>query len=237
MALNARRFGLLAYLSLAMLAMTGEPTSVIPAPRDDADAIARQEQLINRVRDAKGSVPVVFVGDSITQSWDAPGKEVWDTMLAPLGAMNLGNSGDRTETVLWRLQKAPLTPLKPRAIVLLIGTNNIGHAKSTASETLAGIQRVVATLRAQCPNSKIVLMAVFPRGEHINNMRGDLIQVNQALAADPQPGVTLVDIGTRFINANGDVRKELMPDALHLSPAGYRIWAEAVLPLINAPTG
>lgn len=234
MALNARRLGLLAYLPLLMLAMTGEPTSVIAAPRDDADAIARQEQLIARVRDAKGTVPVVFVGDSITQSWDAPGKEVWDTLLAPLGAMNLGNSGDRTENVLWRLQKAPLTPLKPRAIVLLIGTNNVGHGKSNASETLAGIQRVVATLRSQCPDAKIVLMAVFPRGEHINNMRGDLLQVNQALAADPQPGVTLIDIGTRFIQPNGDIRKELMPDALHLSPAGYRIWAEAVLPLINA---
>lgn len=65
-------------------------------------------------------------------------------------------------------------------------------------------------------------------------MRGDLLQVNQTLAADPQPGVTLIDIGTRFIQPNGDIRKELMPDALHLSPAGYRIWAEAVLPLINA---
>ena len=72
MARNARRFGLLAYLPLMMLAMTGEPTSVIPAPRDDTDAIARQEQLVARVRDAKGTVPVVFVGDSITQSWDAP---------------------------------------------------------------------------------------------------------------------------------------------------------------------
>jgi len=160
----------------------------------------------------------VFVGDSITQSWDAPGKEVWDTLLAPLGAMNLGNSGDRTENVLWRLQKASLTPLKPRAIVLLIGTNNVGHGKSNASETLAGIQRVVATLRSQCPDAKIVLMAVFPRGEHINNMRGDLLQVNQALAADPQPGVTLIDIGTRFIQPNGDIRKELMPDALHCLP-------------------
>lgn len=235
MNIRTRRMALLVPAVAALLGMTGEPTSVVPAPREDAGAIARQDQLVAMVREATGPVPVLFVGDSITQGWNDPGKATWDAMIAPLGAMNLGNSGDRTENVLWRLQQAPLTKLAPRAIVLLIGTNNVGHGKSNAAETLAGIQRVVSVLRAQCPEAKIVLMSVFPRGEHINAMRGDLLQVNQALAADPKPAVTLVDIGTRFIDANGDIRKDLMPDSLHLSPAGYRIWAESVLPLVSAP--
>jgi lysophospholipase L1-like esterase len=133
MNIRTRRLALLVPAVAALLGMTGEPTSVVPAPREDAGAIARQDQLVSMVRDAKAPVPVLFVGDSITQAWNDPGKATWDAMIAPLGAMNLGNSGDRTENVLWRLQQAPLTKLSPRAIVLLIGTNDIEEGADAAT--------------------------------------------------------------------------------------------------------
>ena len=223
-----RRLGRIAFCALTMVGLAGEPSSVVPAPRPDKPSIERQDLLLARVRDAKGPVPVVFVGDSITQGWEGPGKEAWDAVIAPMGALNLGNSGDRTENVLWRLQHAPLGALAPKAIVLLIGTNNLGHGTSNATETLLGIRSVISVLHEQCPNARLLVMAVFPRGERMNPMRGDVLQVNQAIAAEPGPGVTIIDIGTRFVDANGDIRKDLMPDALHLSPAGYRIWADAV---------
>lgn len=237
-----RRLGRVAFCSLAMLGLAGEPTSVVPASRTEAGAIERQNLLLQRVRDAKGPGGVVFVGDSITQGWDDPGREAWDAMrtagLSKGGTLlNLGNSGDRTEHVLWRLGQAPLTPLAPEAIVLLIGTNNLGHGTSNAAETLAGIRAVLALLRAQCPEARIVLMATFPRGERLNAMRGDILQINQALASDLGPGVTVIDIGARFVDATGDIRKDLMPDALHLSPAGYRIWADAVTQALRATAG
>lgn len=231
--LAQRRLGRIAFCSLAMLGFAGEPSSVVPAARTEPGAIERQNMLLERVRTAKGPVGVVFVGDSITQGWEDPGRESWNAMatasLAPDGTpLNLGNSGDRTENVLWRLQQAPLTPLAPKAIVLLIGTNNLGHGTSNAAETLAGIRAVLALLRAQCPDARILLMATFPRGERMNAMRGDILQINQALASDHGPGVSVIDIGARFVDAAGDIRKDLMPDALHLSPTGYRIWADAV---------
>lgn len=239
-----RRLGRLAFCTLAMVGMAGEPSSLVPAPRKEQGAIERQDLLLRRVRESKGPVDVVFVGDSITQAWEGPGKEAWDTILSrmgpqPVSLLNLGNSGDRTEHVLWRLQQAPLTPLAPKAIVLLIGTNNLGHGTSNAAETLAGTRAVLKLLHEQCPQARIVAMATFPRGEKLNPMRGDILQINQAIAADHGPEVTVVDIGTRFVQPDGDIRKDLMPDALHLSPAAYRIWAEAVdvtlRPMLSAP--
>ena len=238
-----RRLGRLAFCSLAMLGLAGDPSSLVPAPRKEQGAIERQDLLLRRVRESKGA-DVVFVGDSITQGWEGPGQEAWDTVLAAMGTpparlLNLGNSGDRTEHVLWRLQQAPLTPLAPKAIVLLIGTNNLGHGTSNAAETLAGTRAVLKLLHEQCPDARIFAMATFPRGERLNPMRGDILQINQAIAADHGPEVTVVDIGTRFVQPNGDIRKDLMPDALHLSPAGYRIWADAVAdalrPVLGAP--
>lgn len=239
-----RRIGRLSFCTLAMVGMAGDPSSLVPAPRKEQGAIERQDLLLCRVRESKGPVDVVFVGDSITQGWEGPGKEAWDTVrasmvAAPITMLNLGNSGDRTEHVLWRLQQAPLTPLAPKAIVLLIGTNNLGHGTSNAAETLAGTRAVLKLLHEQCPQARIVAMATFPRGERLNPMRGDILQVNQAIAADHGAEVAVLDIGTRFVQPEGDIRKDLMPDALHLSPAGYRIWADAVAealrPVLSAP--
>ncbi len=211
----------------------------MPAPREDAGSIARQDLLLRRVRESKEPVNLVFVGDSITQAWEGPGADAWKRAIAPLGALNLGNSGDRTEHVLWRLREAPLTALRPKAIVLLIGTNNLGHGKSNAAETLQGVRRVVDVLHEQCPQAQVLLMAVFPRGEQMNAMRGDLLQVNQAMAGAHLPRTTIIDIGDTFVNADGSIKKELMPDALHLSPAGYDLWAQAVVaaakPMVAKP--
>jgi len=219
---------------------TEPPSSVVPAPRDQAGSIARQDECIRRVRESSPA-KVLFVGDSITQSWEGPGSVAWAKHLAPLGALNLGNSGDRTEHVLWRLEQAPLTRLTPEHIVLLIGTNNLGHGTSNAAETLAGIVEVARTLAAQCPEATIHLLEIFPRGERINPMRGEICQINQALRAfvaaehaGASPGRFKIHaIGDRFVAPDGSISRELMPDFLHLTPAAYEIWAEAILPEIR----
>ncbi len=217
------------------------PASVVPAPRDNAGAIARQDECIRRARES-APTRVVFVGDSITQSWEGPGQAVWAQSIAPLGALNLGNSGDRTEHVLWRLEQAPLTRLQPAHIVLLIGTNNLGHGTSNADETLKGIETVAAMLHEQCPDADIHILEVFPRGETLNPMRGDICQINQALrawATSMNQALTdagaparfhMNDLGDRFVLIDGRIPKALMPDFLHLSPAGYQIWADAIVP-------
>jgi lysophospholipase L1-like esterase len=212
------------------------PTSVVAAPRTDEWAIKREAECIKRAKES-APVHVVFVGDSITQGWEDGGKDAWTKHIAPLGALNLGNSGDRTENVLHRLAQAPLTRLKAKHVVLLIGTNNLGHGTSNAAETLAGMRKVAETLHAQCEGATIHILEIFPRGERFNAMRGDICQINQALRAfvrddaDRNGGKTRYRIdalGDGFLNADGSISKDIMPDALHLSPKGYQMWAEGI---------
>lgn len=209
-----------------------KPSSIVPAPRTDG-AVDRQTEVVRRVKDAKGPVSVVFVGDSITQGWEGAGKERWDAVIAPLNAINIGVSGDRTEHVLWRLNEAPLTPLAPKAIVLMIGTNNLGHGSSNAEETLLGVRSVIETLRTQCPEATVVVCGIFPRGERFNAMRGDILQINQVLGKLAGDHVVVRDFGQRFLKDDGSISSEIMPDFLHLSPAGYAIWADEMTPLLS----
>ncbi|MFM7133710.1 MAG: GDSL-type esterase/lipase family protein [Planctomycetota bacterium] len=218
-----------------------KPGSFVPAPRTDDWAIKREAECIKRATES-APVHVVFVGDSITQSWEDPGKAAWAKHIAPLGALNLGNSGDRTENVLWRLEKAPLTRLKAKHVVLLIGTNNLGHGTSNAQETLDGVKAVASRLAEQCPDATVHILEIFPRGERINAMRGDICQINQTLSTfgerktlDDGKRSRLVwyPIGDRFLEPIGSIKKEIMPDALHLTPRGYEIWAEAIAPALK----
>ena len=212
------------------------PTSLVPAPRTDDGSIKRETECIKRATES-APANVLFVGDSITQSWEGPGRDVWAKHFAPLGALNLGNSGDRTENVLWRLDKAPLTRLQPKHIVLLIGTNNLGHGTSNAQETLDGVKAVAAKIGEQCPTAKVHIVEIFPRGERFNNMRGDICQINQALrawvAAQKGSSFAIHAIGDRFMSADGSISKEIMPDFLHLTPKGYEMWAEALVPVLK----
>ncbi len=214
------------------------PSSVVPVARTDDWAIQRQNEVVARVRAAKSPTPIVFVGDSITQGWEGGGKATWDREIVPLagaeGSLNLGVSGDRTEHVLWRLREAPLTPLAPQAIVVLIGTNNLGHGSSDADATLKGMQSVVATLRSQCPKAKIVLVGIFPRGERMNPMRGDICQINQVLPRLASENVIVIDFGAKLVRDDGTIDPAIMPDFLHLSPAGYDIWAQSIVPTLKS---
>lgn len=212
------------------------PSSVVPAPRTDEWAIAREKECIRRARESKPA-KVVFVGDSITQAWEDPGKAAWEKSIAPLDALNLGNSGDRTENVLYRLAQAPLTRLEAEHVFLLIGTNNLGHGTSNAAETLMGVQAVAELLSVQCPKATIHVVEIFPRGESFNGMRGDICQINQALrawvAASRNPKLAIHAIGDAFVSPEGAISTELMPDHLHLSPKAYEMWAAAVVAAVK----
>ncbi len=170
---------LVASLSMAMpravaqqpaAASAPQPSSLIPADRTDKGGKERCETLLQRAQKSEPT-KVLFVGDSITQSWEGPGRDAWQEHIAPLGALNLGNSGDRTEHVLWRLQQAPLTRLEPKHVVLMIGTNNLGHHTSNAAETLAGVQAVVKVLLEQCPKATVHVLEIFPRSAQFDPMR------------------------------------------------------------------
>jgi len=173
---------------------------------------------------------IVFLGDSITQGWEGPGKAAWEQHFAPLGALNWGFSGDRTEHLIWRLQNGDVSRLDPEVAVLLIGTNNTGHRQAPAGETLMGIRKVLDDLAWKWPRAQVVVMSLFPRGATAEDPLRQLnAQVNAGLRtlADGKR-VHLVDLTASFVDGAGNLDERLLPDRLHLSAAGYDRWADAL---------
>jgi beta-glucosidase len=206
-------------------------TAVDPVPRTDNGWQQRQDSMNAIVASTGADAEVVFIGDSITQGWEGEGKEVWSRFYAPRHAINLGIGGDRTQHVLWRLYHGNLKGLRPKVAVVMIGTNNSNGEDNTVAEIAEGIAAIVSKLRTSLPDTRVLLLAIFPRGEKPNAQRGKLCQINQVLQKlDDGTHVDFLDLGHRFLNADGTLPREIMPDFLHLSPAGYRIWAEAMEP-------
>ena len=199
------------------------------APRPDQGWKDRQQLLNKRAAEAGDKAQVIFIGDSITQGWEGEGKQVWAKMYAPRNAINLGIGGDRTQHVLWRLDHGNLDGLKPKAAVVMIGTNNSNGEDNAPGQIVDGVTAIVKSLREKLPQTKVVLVAIFPRGENFSAQRGKILQVNQVLhkLADGK-NVFWADFGQRFVNSDGTIPHELMPDYLHLSAKGYQIWADAI---------
>lgn len=210
------------------------PLCMIPAPRTDEPGVARQRQVLDRVRQAQAPMPVVFIGDSITQGWEDAGGTVWREAFEPLGAVNLGVGGDRTEHVLWRLEQAPLTRLEPRVVVLMIGTNNASTGRDSGSLIARAVHAVADRVAAQCPQARVLVLDIPPRGQVINPLRGLVLQVNQALAAGPWPDrVRFLRVTDGLVRGDGTIDPSVMPDFLHLSERGYRQWAEGITPAVR----
>jgi beta-glucosidase len=197
----------------------------------------RHKQKIEEAK--KRDIDVVFVGDSITHSWENDGAAVWRKYYRKRKSLNLGFSGDRTEHVLWRLQNGALEHVDPSLVILMIGTNNTGHRMDPAAYTAEGIERIVGVLRARLPDAKILVLGVFPRHQSPHNeMRQRNAAINERIAglADGEH-VHYLDIGPSFMREDGTLREDLMPDLLHLNRAGYLVWAEAMEPLVQRLLG
>ncbi|HOX58443.1 MAG TPA: GDSL-type esterase/lipase family protein [Candidatus Paceibacterota bacterium] len=226
-----------AILSAATVAgqtnLTPEPHQCIrPVPRE-GQGHQRFLELNERVKQSQGRAEVIFVGDSITQGWEGNGKAVWKKYYTPRHALNLGIGSDHTQHVLWRLDNGNLDGLHPKAAVLLIGVNNIPHTNNTPRDVLEGVTAVVHKLREKLPEAKILLLGIFPFREDFCEQRGKALQVNQALRKlDDGCRVRFLDIGHLFIQPDGRISRDIMRDFLHLSPTGYRLWAEAIEPTL-----
>ncbi|MBS0204929.1 MAG: chitobiase/beta-hexosaminidase C-terminal domain-containing protein [Planctomycetes bacterium] len=182
---------------------------------------------------------LVFIGDSITQMFGGvphdrgqPGREVWDKYYGNRNAANLGFGYDYLENTLWRLQHGELKGAKAKAIVIHIGTNNLG--KNTPEEIALGVRAICDEVHHQQPQARILLMAILPRGAKPDATRTKLNDVNQLLAKfDGQNGITFLDAGARFLQPDGSLPRELMGDFLHPTAKGYEIWAEAMEPTLK----
>lgn len=204
-------------------------SAIEPAPRE-GNWLTTHEKFLERAK--KGDIDLLFLGDSITQGWGGSGKAVWERYYAPRKVANFGIGGDRTQHVLWRLDNGEIDGIKPKVIVLMIGTNNSNS--NSAEEIIEGVTAIVKKLNSKLPESKVLLLAVFPRGEKPSPVREKLKAVNDQISKLDDGGkqVKYLDIGDKFLAAEGILPKDLMPDFLHLSPLGYRIWADSIEPTL-----
>jgi len=256
-------------LSLAVQAADDKDN---PAVKKLDRNIARHQEFLKRIEQSKGAGEVIFLGDSITHGWE--GQKAWQEHFGSFQPVNLGIGGDQTGHVLWRITDGhEIDNLKPKAAVIMIGTNNTGG--HTAEQIAGGIKAIVEELKKQKPGIKILVLGVFPRGgsgdaerslekitegikpinEELKKDKPDLARLNALLKTLEQQKGTIPaaklnkkigeinaiisklddgktvfykDIGKEFLDQNGGLSGEVMPDYLHLSGKGYDIWGKAI---------
>jgi lysophospholipase L1-like esterase len=214
------------------------PRTVLPVPSAEDRAAAAGWRgggaWIDQHRDivrACGAHPcrVLLLGDSITQSWGGPGRDVWgpgrpawDAHLARFDAVNGGISGDRTEHLLWRLDHGLAEAASPEAVVVMIGTNNL--PRDPAAGIARGVAAVVDRIHVAWPAARVLLVEVPPRGERPDDplrVKGD--EVNRLIAPlGEQAHVRVLPVGDLLLNADGRSDPQRMSgDHVHLAPGGY----------------
>ena len=197
------------------------------------------------VRAKAGPVGVLFLGDSITEGWGkAP--HVWEHYYGKLEPANFGIGGDQTQHVIWRIENGELDGIHPKVVVLMLGTNNAGA--HTGEEIAAADKKIIEMIRAKIPETKVLLLAIFPRDARRNPeglitdaasadaaKRMAAIDRANALLAKLDDGVNIrfLDIGEKFLGRDGKIPWTIMPDQLHPTAAGYQLWAEAMQPLLT----
>jgi lysophospholipase L1-like esterase len=187
-----------------------------------------RQNLAEKLPDAE----LLLMGDSITDFWRSTtgnfaGKPVLDEYFGHWKINNFGIAGDTTQGVLYRLRDGEGEGFSPRAVMLMIGTNNTG--RNSGPEIAEGVGAIVLELQTRFPEAKILLLGIFPRSTPDNPVRGTIAQINEIISRlDDGQRVHYLDIGDVFLDDSGAIPTTVMSDALHPSAEGYRLWAEAV---------
>ncbi len=222
-------------------------TAVIPVPKlenDFYDWYQRHESILDKVKEHK--YDLIFIGDSITHffaghpGYTDRGDDIWNKYYSERNTLNLGFGWDRTQNVLWRLSNGEFAGQTPRLVVLNIGTNNTSATENaranTPEEILEGIKAVCHKIWAFSPKTHILLMALFPRDDKASERRKTIAEINQLIKtfSGSDKRLSFMDIGAKFLDANGEIILSHMPDKCHPGSSGYKIWAEEIEPVISS---
>lgn len=234
--LRAAALAFTLFLGASAVLPAGEP----PPPRTPESATTpnnrnqkRHDGFMARIK--QGPVGLLFLGDSITDGWPGRSKETW-AKFAPYQPANFGISGERTEDVLWRITNGELDGIDPKAVVIMIGTNNIGHFADEKPEWVAaGVKKILEVVHEKLPKARILLLGVFPRGATKDDGKRQRVDAINALIKNFHDGklITWLDVGPKFLDAQGNLPKEIMPDALHPNAQGYQIWYDTMWPVLE----
>jgi len=208
------------YRALTTVQVPRDNSAIRPVPRN----AARHDSFVEIAK--KGDIDLLLVGDSITDLW-RNSTETYATYFGKYKVANFAISGDTTQGVLWGLQNGEGTGFQPKAIMMMIGTNNSGG--NTGPEIAEGVGAIVLELRKDFPNAKILLLAIFPRNAPTSNARKVNAEASAIYSklADNQR-VFYMDIGQNFLSPDGTISTEIMADGLHPTAKGYVVWGEAI---------
>ncbi len=214
--------------------------ATVPVSRSSSHWQAHHEQLMQEAKNDR--IDLLFLGDSITDFWRSPaprfGTNLWAKYYAPLYAADFGISGDRTEHVIWRIDQGELDGLHPKVTVLMIGTNN-SH-DNTPEQIAGGIRVILDKIQEKCPDTKILLLGVFPRNR-TNDIAAQIeapAKINAIISkfADGKK-IVYLNINDQFLGPDGKVPADIMPDFLHPNQHGYQLWADAMNPTLFGMMG
>jgi beta-glucosidase len=182
---------------------------------------------------AAGPIGLLFLGDSITALWPAS-SNTWKKFEQHAVA-NFAVPGERTEDLLWRVGNGELDGIAPKAVVLLIGTNNLARKEEQPEWVAGGIRAILDVVQAKIPAAKIILVGLLPRGEHADDpLRARVKAVNAIIATYAVPGrIIYLDFGDRLLDDQGNLPKAVMPDFLHPSGKGFAVWDKAMWPILS----
>lgn len=196
------------------------------------------------VRDNKGAVDLVFLGDSITQGWTganerlakADGERAIDRFFGMYGTVGMGISGDRTEHLLYRIANGHFDGIQPKVIVVMIGVNNLLSGEDTPYETASGITLLVNRLLKKLPKTHVILHGAFASGATSEDQRRVAIdKVHELISPmDRHPRVKYMDLRTLFMMPNGTLNPAYYRnDHIHLKGKAYDLWAKSIKPEVD----
>jgi lysophospholipase L1-like esterase len=233
------RFILLLLVAFNSFQVFADNTATIPEARTfPTNWLARHAAYVAEAK--KGGVDLLFLGDSITDGWrwGNGGRKIWPQLYAPRHAANFGIGYDRIQNVLWRVENGELENIHPKVVVLLIGTNNSGYEdngqpRNLTPEIIEGVSNLVRQIEDRLPQTKILLLGIFPRGEKSDPIRDQVKAVNAGLAQLDDGGkIKFLDLGEKLLAPDGTLSRDLFPDLLHPNAKGYQIWADAMEPTL-----
>ncbi|MBI4977282.1 MAG: hypothetical protein HZC28_07365 [Spirochaetes bacterium] len=222
-------------------------TATVPTPKienDFYDWYERHEEKKRLVR--ANRYDLMFIGDSITHLFEghpafkSHGAAVWKEYYGKRNAINLGYGWDRTQNVLWRLMNGELENQSPKLAVLLIGTNNqsttANATANTPAEICEGISAITGLIKERSAQTHILVLGLLPRAARDNPFRISIAEINSLLQRhySGKTGYEYLDIGGHFVDDANEIIVDRMPDLTHPSESGYREWAKAIEPVVQA---
>jgi len=225
----------------ALAALQGKVnTAIVPVDRAGDWWQKRHARKLAEIEKRKNEIRLVFLGSSITHSLEKEdNRKIWNRYFGKYDYLNLGVSGDRTENVLWRIRHGEIDGLHPDLLVLMIGTNNTDGVHfpkaDSGPEVAEGIARICYEVEKKLPETKILILAIFPYGKDPANKRRAANAEASRLASQLADGkhIFFADLNDHFLYPDGTIDPSIMPDYLHPSVPGNWIWGKALYPVVE----